>query len=175
MAALKLERKTRETQRTSEILPMAHELFASNVAGGMSCPRAAESAGFAKDYGVALAKTPRVAARIEELIALRRSQPRDEIVSKSWIEAQFVTIIRASMTSQKPDYASAGLNLMRLAQLRGYVVNKSANVDAKLDITRLSAAQLGAVLEDYVSILTPGDRDQVRAIAAGGCAQTIPE
>src|SRR5215831_15601929 len=129
MAYLKASR-IKEKPRIPEILSMDHELFASLVASGMSLPKAAEEAGFAKDYGVALAKVPKVAERIQELIEVRMAQPPDEIVSKPWIEAQLVTIVRKCLSDKKPDYACAGLNLMRLAQLRGYVVTRSASIDA---------------------------------------------
>jgi hypothetical protein len=173
MAGVPLAARTRESQRISDVLSMEHELFASNVAAGMSCPQAAESAGFARDYGVALAKAPKIAARIEELLDQRRAQPAEEIVSKAWIETQLVTIIRGAMRPQepgaiRPDYATAGLNLMRLAQLRGYVVTRSANIDGRVDFGKVSNTQLSAALEGYTNMLDPEMRERIRALAAGG-------
>ena len=106
--------------------------------------------------------------------------------SKAWIERQLIVIAKAAMHGrpEKPiggPTAASGASveaiprnhplalqaLMALAKLKGYITEQRRSVSAKLDLTKLTPAELQAVLTGHLADLDPAARRQIESIAAG--------
>lgn len=171
-----------------------YELFCSHVASGMSYGRAAETCGFSAQYGKQLMAKPHIAAKVEQLRAIKAAQPPDSIASKAWIETQLVTIIRNALNpapkeieeivqpakpdmgppqivtkkiDRDPDPSLARLALMDLARLKGYLIDRKEIETRKIDLRLMDRTELSAQLTSYLQQLSPAQRERIQAIASG--------
>lgn len=105
---------------------------------------------------------------------------RHEYGSKGWIEDQLVVVVKMALrgrpASQVPSNpqpaiprnpALAVSALMSIARLKGYIVEKKQSLAGKLDLGKLSPADLRAVLEGSLDQLAPGERQRLIGIADG--------
>ncbi len=105
---------------------------------------------------------------------------RPDYGSKHWIENQIVIVIKmalhgrpATNVSSNPQPAilrnpSLALSaLMNLAKLKGFIVEKRQSLAGKIDLNKLSPADLKATLAGALDQLTPGERAKIIEIAAG--------
>lgn len=58
--------------------------------------------------------------------------------------------------------------IMALGRLKGWIVEKRQGINARLDLSKLSPADLRAMLTTHLDQLDPASRAQVESIAAGG-------
>lgn len=68
---------------------------------------------------------------------------------------------------QPRNHTLALSGLMQLARLKGFIVEKKQSLNAKVDMSRMSAADLKATLEGTLDQLAPGERQRILEIAAG--------
>lgn len=77
------------------------------------------------------------------------------------------TVILATHPALDRNLSVAMAALMHLARLKGYVVEKKQTLAGRVDLGKLGAADLRAVLTGHLNELDPDSRRQVEAIAAG--------
>lgn len=99
--------------------------------------------------------------------------------SKAWCERQLVIVIQGAMRGrgagpdcavqpvQPRNYAMAVQAVMALARLKGYIVERKQSIGAKIDLSKLSQAELSQYLSASLSELDPAARRQIEAITAG--------
>lgn len=100
--------------------------------------------------------------------------------TKPWAEAQLVVIAKAGMhgrpakihpTNPQPaitrNFALAIQAITTLARLKGWIVERKSSLTGKLDLSKLSPADLRATLSAHLDQLDPSSRAQIESIAAG--------
>ncbi len=111
---------------------------------------------------------------------------RGAYVDRWWIESRIVCIAKAALHG-RPGYRKPGKNgapdsdeppldrnhplalnaLMQLARLKGLVVERKTSLQGKIDLSKLSATELQAMLSGQLDQLDPAARAQIESIAAG--------
>ncbi len=100
--------------------------------------------------------------------------------TKPWAEAQLVIIAKAGMhgrpakihpTNPQPaierNFPLAIQALTTLARFRGWIVERKTSLQGKIDLSKLSAPELQAMLAGQLDQLDPAARAQIESIAAG--------
>jgi hypothetical protein len=167
MAAVPLPSRSEVSRELTALLEPSHELFACEVASGVSLKDAAVTAGFSEYYGTDLLAKDSVRRRISELLAQRSAEGFPPC---TWIEAQMVAQYRRLATLPPPDEetraassAAVGV-LMNLAKLKGYIVDKSSKLSAKVDLGKIPSHQVREVFASRLNDLSPGARAQLEAL-----------
>lgn len=65
--------------------------------------------------------------------------------------------------------------LMSLSRLKGYIIEKKQSLAGKMDLSKLSPADLRTVLEGMSDQLAPGERQRFMDIASGATIDLEPD
>jgi len=181
MGAVSIRDRSELSQARAAILGPKHERFAVFVASGMSYRASAELAGFCRDYGYDLMQIPKVKERVESLIAAKAAEP-DSVASRPWLEAQMTQVIVDAMygipaeagpdgkllaPATPKDRQLARLAIMDLCRIKGYIIERKQVDSRRLDLGKVSHAELSAMLDAQLGELAPGERAKIKAIARG--------
>lgn len=167
-------------------LPASHETFCAYLACGYEAREAAAKAGYTELYGGGLVQRPDIINRVTELS--RIAQPGDGVVSRLWIELQFLDIAKEALSEQEEeidpvtkacvqpqkskDLALARGVLMDICKLRGYIVERKVERKERIDYGKVSQDTLTGLLADQLGILSPEQQEQVRTLANGSTGGT---
>jgi hypothetical protein len=112
---------------------------------------------------------------------------QDGLAHRVWIESQLVTIVCKTMSETEaafdldgnetrpyrpPDLQLASTVLMNLAKLKGYIVDKSSRLSAKIDLTKVPSHQVREAFASKLNDLSPGARKQLEALTFDAEAST---
>ena len=165
----------------ASLLTPAHALFAALVAGGETYSKAAESSGFARDTGRALARQPAIQLRIQEL----QAEP-----TKAQITAMYWRNVIRTEAAVEDDPLQGGeawranmalhmTALDKLARFKGWLVERKqvSQVTARVNVAR---GDLEAAIRADVERLAPGALRRIesgeadlKSIAAGTQAVVV--
>ncbi len=103
-----------------------------------------------------------------------------EYGSKQWAELQLVVIIKAGMhgrpakihpTNPQPaierNFPLAIQAITTLGRFRGWIVERKTSLQGRVDLSKLSPAELQSMLTGHLDQLDPASRQQIESIAAG--------
>ena len=106
---------------------------------------------------------------VVQSITLTTLESEERIVSKDWIEAQYVNLYRKlSLSRRDQDIPLGAISLsmkalQAISQLNGYIVSRSINREEKIDLTKISRTELAAHLTRQLATLNPVDAARIRA------------
>lgn len=165
MANRSLQTRAEVAQTLAGLLDPAYELFACEVANGMTLADASISAGFSDTYGQDLLSKDNVRLRIQELLSIRASEG---LASRAWIEAQMyrqyvkVQGLPDEMTVKQAS-AAVGI-LMNMAKFKGWIVDRKSSVSAKIDLSKLPTGQASQVFNDAMKELSPESQRKLKEL-----------
>lgn len=146
----------------TSVLTPEHDLFAANVASGLSYRKSAKLAGFSPDHAFRILRIPEVRERIAELAA----EPDEKLRAR--VNAEF-TILLNRVSSGEPmpkDYdPDRHLRvLMGLARYKGWVIEKKQVDKRSLTASvKVGRAELEAITAD-LERLAPGATGQLERL-----------
>ncbi len=150
----------------TSVLDPQYEQFAGFVSEGYSYREAARRAGFHEQTAYKILKNQDVRERINELVEGRKREDLSGIASRGWIESRLLTLAdeleRGMERDRRADALAQVTVLMSLARLKGYVVERSARVQANLS-AKVDAGDVTAALD----ALEPGARTKLLELADG--------
>lgn len=163
----------------SQVLAPQHDLFAIERASGSSVEDAAKLCGFSTGYAYNLSTHQDIQMRIAEVLQQRIAEG---LASRLWVEAQMVSIVRQTMRDAPAEVDAetgtvtvparpanlqlAATVLMNLARFKGYIVDKSTKLNAKVDLSKIPPSQVRELFGDRLNQLSPGSRAKIEAITA---------
>lgn len=159
------------SQQLADILSPEYELFCCEVVAGATITQAAELIGVSGTYGSRIIERHDVKTRLEQLLAERASQG---FPPRSWVEAQMVSQYRKIANMKSADASESAIRqvtaavsvLNSVAKLKGYIVDKSTKLNAKVDLNRLPPGQVRDHFSKALNDLTPNARAKIEAITA---------
>jgi hypothetical protein len=162
MAGKPMCERSELSQMLAEILRPRQELFAVNVASGMSYRRSARLAGYHEDHGDRLMRKAGIRERVEEL----KDAPGGERLLARIQANLFQLANRPGKGDLKdiqwqPKLADVQAKIWRLTE------NRRQAADAKPDWRKMGRAELDAMLAKSLESLAPGESARLRRIADG--------
>ena len=150
-----------ELQPIVASLTPQQEMFAGFAATGISHREAARRAGFHECTAYKLMQNPEVRQRVNELIEAQKREDISGIATKSWLESRLISIANALAAGgitkdTRADLLAETTVLMHLAKLKGFVVERSAHLNANVK-THSDRESLEAMLD----ALEPGARARI--------------
>lgn len=164
-----------------QVLPLEWRIFAAEVAEGKNYAEAAVSVGFSKHYGDVLAKEPGVVrriARLSEIVA----REENGIVDRVWGELVLLRMVKSGLEGEvavedadgkvvrpgcPPDRELVMSAFAQLSKIKGWIVERRATMNARVDYNQLGAGQLEGLLGERLGMLSPEQQATVQALAAG--------
>lgn len=166
--ALAVEERSELSQDLANNLSPEHEVFASQVASGISYRNAAKIAGFAENHGFQIMQLPRIRARVAELL----TQPDQRV--KAGINAELLMLRNRVADAELTDVERANVELrlkllMAHAKIVGMIVERKAILQrtATIALDKLPPDQIKEHLSGLLDQLDPGARTDIqRRLAA---------
>jgi hypothetical protein len=160
MASVAIPDRSEMSQELAVLLPPRHELFAVQVASGLSYREAARRAGFHEDNGFRLMQMPSVRARVGELV----SEPSERI--RAGIEAEFLMLRNRVANEDLNAEGRANVELrlkliMAHARYCGWIVERKQVAQTRVDLGRVSMEDLDARIARDLDVLEPGLRADI--------------
>jgi len=155
------------------------------VAEGKNYSDAAVSVGFSKHYGDVLAKEPGVARRIARLCEIVAHE-ENGIVDRVWGELVLLRMVKSGLEGEQPvkdendvvlrpgcspDRELVMAAFAQLSKIKGWIVERRATMNARLDYNKLGAEQLDGLLGDRLGMLSPEQQETDRKLATGPVEQ----
>jgi len=175
MLVFAIPERTDLSQELAAFLPHQHELFAVQVASGLSYRESAKRAGFHPDSGWKIIKLPHVRARVDHLLEASKNDQvgLSIIASRSWIESQIVMVVKAMEAggTSKDQRAEAIIRLAalrQLSQLKGLIIERKQVATATLDLGKLPRPELMKQIDGYLDQVSPGVRAEIEQQLADG-------
>ncbi len=102
-----------------------------------------------------------------------------EYGSKAWAERNVISVIKIGMRgraagldptvepaiARNPQLVLQGVAM--LARLKGWIVERKTSLQGRVDLSKLSPAELQSMLTGHLDQLDPASRAQIESIAAG--------
>jgi hypothetical protein len=169
MAGKAIHERSELSQMLARILRPRQQLFAVNVASGMSYRKSARLAGYHEDHGDRLMRKLAIWERVEEL----RDAPQEE---------RLLARLQANLTMRGNRPGKGELKDIRwqlkLAaaqqKLIRVIENRRQAADAKVDWRRVGRADFEAMLTESLESLAPCECARLRRIADGEDEQPDP-
>lgn len=180
--SLAIEERSELSQRLAANLSAEYELFAVQVASGLSYRASAKVAGFSEDNGFRLMQIPQVRTRVAELL----EQPETRV--KAGILAEFMMLRNRAADADLNDEQRANVDLrlrllMAHAKVLGMVIERKQvqQSTASIQLDKLPPDAIRAHLSQLLGRLEPGAQADVRRLIESGdvtdveCISAEPE